>query len=219
MNLKVLTLMTAGGVLFVVLGYLVYRQFVGTAVGTSASVDSGYSDQPRLGHRDAPVKLILFENFLCEHCRAFEETVFPRIRSDYIETGRVEAYYVNLAWGPEGATTAGLAGECAFRQAPEAFWEYKGAIYAAQVDDGGAWATSYNLVAIARESVSALDPEELLACIEDRRYLAEVRRDLDLGDRIGVRGTPSVVVGNQGWEAPSYETLAHAIDRQLSNRE
>ncbi len=95
--------------------FFAYRQLFAPAATVSAPA-SGDAGQPTLGREDAPVKLILFENFLCEHCKAFEESVFPRIQSDYIDTGQVQAYYVNLAWGAEGATTAGLAGECAYRQ-------------------------------------------------------------------------------------------------------
>jgi hypothetical protein len=71
---------------------------------------SNYAGQPTLGDADAPVKLILFENFMCEHCREFETDVFPQLKRDYIDTGRVEVYYVNLAWGSEQAELGGLAG-------------------------------------------------------------------------------------------------------------
>ncbi len=209
-----LTLATLAVLAVVVVGFLAYRQFFAPAATVSAPT-GGYAGQPTLGRADAPVKLILFENFLCEHCKAFEEGVFPRIKSDYIDTGQVQAYYVNLAWGSESATTAGLAGECAYRQDELAFWEYKRALYAAQDDHDGAWATSANLVAIAR-SVPALDAEELRACLADGRYLNEVQRDLELGDLVGVRGTPSIVVGAQGFESPSYDTLASAIERELA---
>ncbi len=70
-------------------------------------------------------------------------------------------------------------------------------------------------MAIAR-SVPALDAEELRACLADGRYLNEVQRDLELGDLVGVRGTPSIVVGAQGFESPSYDTLASAIERELA---
>lgn len=214
MTQRRLTLATLAVLALLAAGFLAYRHFLAPAATVSAPA-SGYAGQPTLGREDAPVKLILFENFLCEHCKAFEESVFPRIQRDYIDTGQVQAYYVNLAWGAESATTAGLAGECAYRQDERAFWEYKRALYAAQDDHAGAWAGPANLVAIA-ESVPALDAAELRACLADGRYLSEVQRDLELGDRVGVRGTPSIVVGTQGFEAPSYETLASAIERELA---
>ncbi len=219
MNPRSLTLATASLLLLALLSFLGYRQFIAPTAGVDAGAASGYAGQPTLGSDDAPVKLILFENFLCEHCKAFEEEAFPRIRSNYIETGQVEAYYINLAWGSENATTAGLAGECAYRQDEEAFWDYKSALFAAQTDHEGAWATTGNLVSIASDAVPTLDAAALESCIVEERYLSEVERDLELGDTVGVRGTPSLVIGDQGFEGPSYETVAAAIDELLAARE
>jgi protein-disulfide isomerase len=169
----------------------------------------GYEDQPTLGQKSAPVKIILFENFMCEHCKAFEEEVFPQLERDYIATGKVEVYYVNLAWGSEQAELSALAGECAYRQDETAFWNFKSAMYEVQ----GSWQTLDDLLAVAGASY---DVPALRQCIEEKRFASEVQRDLDLADTVGVQGTPSIVVGNQGFEAPDYDTIRAAIEVQLS---
>jgi protein-disulfide isomerase len=169
----------------------------------------GYEDQPTLGQRNAPLKVILFENFMCEHCKVFEADVFPALKRDYIDTGKVEVYYLNLAWGSEQAELSALAGECAYRQDESAFWNFKSDLYAAQ----GSWQTLDDLLTVAGASY---DVPPLRQCIEEKRYTSEVQRDLDLADKVGVQGTPSIVVGNQGFEAPDYATLKQAIDAQLS---
>lgn len=92
----------------------------------------GYEGQPVIGNADAPVKVILFENFLCEHCRSFETDVFLQLKREYIDTGEVAAVYINLAWGEQEAQFAALAGECAYQQDPQAFWDFKGQLYEAQ---------------------------------------------------------------------------------------
>ena len=207
-----LTLFTAVFLALALLGTFLYLQL---RPGPNLNVQEGggYEGQPTLGRPRAPVKLILFENFLCEHCKAFEADIFGQLEEAYIRTGQVEAYYVNLAWGGETAVTAGRAGECAFRQDAEAFWEYKRALFAAQGADG--WATLDKVLEVAGE-VEGLEPEALEACITDGETQAEVARDMELADYVGVTGTPSVIVGNQGFEAPSFETLQAEIDRQLA---
>lgn len=168
-----------------------------------------YAGQPTLGDPDAPVKLILFENFMCEHCRAFETDVFPQLKREYIDTGEVQAIYVNLAWGEEQARLAALAGECAYRQSEAAFWDFKGQLYQAQ----GRWQTVADLEALA-EAVPELDSAQLEQCTRQAETQSEVDRDLALADYVGVSGTPSLVVGDQGYEAPSFETLQAAIEAQ-----
>ena len=206
-----LTLTTLAVLIVALLGYLGYALLAPAEDPLAGTPQPGYADQPTLGQDDAPVKLILFENFLCEHCKAFEEEVMPQLKRDYIDTGEVEAYYINLAWGGERSTLAGLAGECVYRQDEAAFWSYKSALYEAQET----WQGVDDLVAVAQRT-DGLDADALRTCIEERRYQDEVQRDLDLAEQVGVQGTPSLVVGNQGFQGPSYEVLRREIDAQLS---
>ena len=42
-----------------------------------------------LGPADAPVTITEFASMTCPHCAAFNETVFPKIKSEYIDTGKI----------------------------------------------------------------------------------------------------------------------------------
>jgi protein-disulfide isomerase len=42
-----------------------------------------------LGPADAAVTIIEYASMTCPHCAAFTENVFPRIKSEYIDTGKV----------------------------------------------------------------------------------------------------------------------------------
>ena len=146
---------------------------------------------------------------MCEHCRAFETDVFPRLKRDYIDTGEVQAIYVNLAWGEEQAELAALAGECAYQQNEQAFWAFKEQLYEAQ----GSWQTVDDLEILA-EAVAGLASPHLEHCTTQAEPQPEVPPDLALAEHVGVSGTPSLVVGNQGYEAPSFATLQAAIEAQ-----
>ena len=206
-----LTLTTLAVLTVALLGYLAYVLLAPEESPLDSALQPVYADQPTLGQSDAPVKLVLFENFLCDHCKAFEEEVMPQLKRDYIDTGKVEAYYVNLAWGGERSSLAGLAGECAYTQDEEAFWTYKSALYEAQAT----WQGVGDLVTIAQR-IDGLDAEALRVCVEETRFQDEVQRDLDLAEQIGVQGTPSLLVGDQGFQGPGYEVLRREIDAQLS---
>ena len=170
----------------------------------------GYEDQPTLGQANAPLKVILFENFMCEYCKGFEEEVFPQLKRDYIDTSKIEVYYVNLAaWGSKQAELSALAGECAYRQDEAAFWQFKSDVYRAQ----GSWQTLDDLLNVAGATTEV---ESLRQCVKEQRYASEVQRDIDLVDKVGVQGTPSIIVGIQGFEAPDYATLKAAIDAGLA---
>ena len=41
-----------------------------------------------LGSKDAAVTITEFASMTCPHCAAFNEQVFPKIKSEYIDTGK-----------------------------------------------------------------------------------------------------------------------------------
>lgn len=202
------TIATGTVMVVAALAFLLVRMASPAGWGVADARANGYAGQPRLGSPQAQLKVILYENFLCEHCRAFEEDVLPEFQRRYVETGRVELYFVALAWG-DGATAPALAGECAFRQDEAAFWEYKTRLFDRQ--DTLADATPEALASLA-SGVAGVDAADLAACVRDGATRSEVQRDLDLADYVGIRGTPTVVVGSQAFEAPSLATLADAVE-------
>ena len=42
-----------------------------------------------LGPANAPVTITEFASMTCPHCSAFNEAVFPKIKSAYIDTGKI----------------------------------------------------------------------------------------------------------------------------------
>ena len=42
-----------------------------------------------LGPKDAPVTIIEYASMTCPHCAAFTNEVFPKLKSEYIDTGKV----------------------------------------------------------------------------------------------------------------------------------
>lgn len=152
-----------------------------------------------------------FEDFKCPVCKAFEEDAYPQIMNELVETGQVNMYFMNFQFIGPDSTTAGIAGECAYRQDEAAFWDYKTYIYRAQGPESGEWATPELLVDLAREYVPALDADELASCIDERRYEDAVAVDREIGNQAGVDGTPSLFVDGQKLESWDYATVQAAV--------
>lgn len=48
------------------------------------------ADDKVLGDRDAPVTMIEYSSLTCPHCAHFHTDVLPRIKKEYIDTGKVK---------------------------------------------------------------------------------------------------------------------------------
>src|SRR5688572_4367834 len=46
-----------------------------------------------LGDRNAPVTIIEYASMTCPHCAAFHNETMPRLKSEYIDTGKVRLVF------------------------------------------------------------------------------------------------------------------------------
>ena len=169
-----------------------------------------------LGREDAPVSIIEFTDLQCPYCARHARQTFPRLRTDYIETGKVRYASRDLPLDIHPyALAAAVASRCAGEQGR--FWEYREALFAAQRT-----LSSEPYLRIAREL--GLDVEQLEACRRDGRQEANVRDDMAVARASGIRSTPGFVIGRvvdgqfQGEAmtgAQPYEVFAAKIDALL----
>ncbi len=172
-----------------------------------------HEGQPTLGQADA-LRIYLFENYACAHCRTFEERVMPQLERDYIDTGRVQLVTINLP-NSEEATTAALAGLCAYERDEPSHWTYRTLIYDSQTGNDD-WATTEGLTDLAR-TLPSLDADELKTCIDEARRQGDIERNHELAAVAGVTRTPTVVIGEQGFVGTRYGPIQAALERHLTD--
>ena len=66
---------------------------VAVAPGLSLAQDDPRVGERTMGSPDAPVTLVEYAMFTCPHCANFHKEVFPRIKEEYIDTGKVRLVY------------------------------------------------------------------------------------------------------------------------------
>ncbi len=203
----------------IVVAYLMLGNRPTTVSRNPESVDFHYDRQPSLGEPDAPVKVVVFEDFKCPACKAFEEQGFPYLKQDYIDTGQVEFFFLNFQFIGPDSTTAGIAGECIYRQNEAAFWAYHRAIFERQGPESQQWATREFILNLVQERVQQFADVNVPAldqCITSQQYLKDVEEDYRIGIAAGVTGTPAIFVNKKKVERWwPYTNLREAIDQEL----
>jgi len=151
----------------------------------------------------------------CRWCKRFEDDIFPKLKKDYIDTGKAEFYFFNFAFIGPDSTTAAIATECVYEQNEDAFWKYQKLIFDHQGDERTQWASKTLLVDLANQ-VPEIDIAKLDKCISSGKYDKEVRDDKNMGVSVGVQGTPTVFVDGQAVRASlDYNAIKAAIDAKL----
>ncbi len=211
----------AGAVVTIaIIGFVGAQVMKGGGSSTASFPEGSLEGQPMLGNPNASVTVVEFGDYRCPFCSEFETSVFPRLKQNYIDTGQVKFYFVNYAFldanfPGRSSQRAAVAGECVYDQEQEQFWDFHAAVYENQGPESQDWATTNRLMEIARDSTEGLDYGELRSCIEDSETAGEVRSDRQLGQQIGVSGTPAVYVNGQKASNWQYSSLRTAIEREL----
>ena len=170
-----------------------------------------------LGPADAPLTVIEFTDLQCPYCARFAIETFPRLRREYIDTGKLRYVSLDLPlrMHPQ-ALPAAVASRCAGEQGR--YWEYRAALFAARDELPN---EPYERIA----GKLGLDVGKLTACRRDPRQARAVRADLRRAEMNGIDGTPTFIIGrevNGRFEAEqvsgavSFEVFAAKIEELLA---
>jgi protein-disulfide isomerase len=145
---------------------------------------------PVLGDPQATIAIIEFSDFQCPFCAQFATKTLPTLKEKYIDSGQVLLAYRHLPLTrihPSAQVAAEVA-ECASKQAK--FWALHNSLFVA-VANGGPLDIG-TVDEHARRS--GLDMQRLGTC-RTNEGVERVREDAALATRLGIRATPTFLVG------------------------
>ena len=158
----------------------------------SVSVD----DDPVLGDKNAPLTMIEFSDYECPFCKRHFTDVYPQLKKDYIDTGKVKLVFRDFIAVPTHnplATSEAMAASCAKDQGGDAmYFKYHDAIFTKTISNGNGMAIS-ELPAIAKSL--GLNVSTFQSCLDSNKYKDEVAKDIADASKAGVNGSPSFFVG------------------------
>ena len=179
------------------LSLLAALTFAGSAIGGDAAA-AGETSLPvvrlalpagelALGRATAPLTMIEFTDYQCPYCRQFEAAVWPKLKSEYIDTGKLRYIARDLPLAIHAAAApAAEAAHCAGDQGR--FWDMHAALLggAADLTAGGIE---------RRAQALGLDLARFDECVAHGKYAAVIRAHQVEADRAGIDGTPGFVIG------------------------
>lgn len=203
-----------------VVGWNVGSSVFGSAVSAPIELDLEDSELAALaqgmtkGNPDAPVTIIEFGDYQCPGCGAFALSVKPQVEGTFVESGQAKFVFYDfpLVSIHGNAFLAARASRCAADQ--DQYWEYHEALFRNQ----SRWAGSATPAGLFEDYAGELgmDEGEFNACLNSDKYADVVTANMRLGERAGVNGTPTILVGTaqerRRLNGFDYASIAQAIE-------
>jgi protein-disulfide isomerase len=149
------------------------------------------SAKPSLGRQDAPVTLVEFSDYQCPFCRRHFSTVYPILKKDYVDTGKLRYVFRDfpIANLHPQAKKAHEAARCAGEQ--NRYWEMHDMLFENSKDLSVPALKGYATKIV-------LNGDQFDACLESGKYAGEIDKEIAEGSAAGVRGTPAFFIGPTG---------------------
>ena len=165
-----------------------------------------------------PVKVVLYEDFLCPGCGALEQTSGAFL-SSAVESGEIEIEYRPYSFlltqsTNEYSQRAWNAATCVYTEGgAKAFKEFHDILFANQPEEGSAGPEDPELIDFAEQAgVTGID-----SCINKQTYKRWIEDAKDHGVDDGVSGTPTIRIDGKDVSGPNQtiattEIIQAAID-------
>lgn len=175
-----------------------------------------------VGDRDAPVTVVIYYDYMCPACGAFEAAngaALDRMLGEGLV--RIELRPISFldkqSEGTKYSTRAASAFATVADAAPELAWAFHVALYAAQPAEGTEGLSDEQIADIA---VGAGVPAEVVARFTDGTYETWVASVTQQAFASGVEGTPTVKIDGVVFEGDLYSSgpLTDAIESAAGDR-
>jgi protein-disulfide isomerase len=142
-----------------------------------------------VGNPMATIRLDLYSDFQCPHCKVLHETILPAIIKDYVASGK--AYFVSHEFPLNGHTYAREAANYATAAARIGkYQQVTDAIFQNQES----WGMTGKVWDVVAKVLTPADQKKVQTLAKDPAVLAEVERDLQAGAALRVSQTPTMFV-------------------------
>jgi protein-disulfide isomerase len=182
-----------------------------TAQSASDVAKPGSLPDMALGLANAPVTITEFASMTCPHCAAFNEAVFPKIKSEYIDTGKVRYIFREFPLDAVALAASALARCVAGGDAPK-YFELIDTLFRAQDDLMSAPLAIINRIGkkagFSEQAIKACvddDPSTRQKIVADLKYANEVLK---------VNSTPTFFING---DMVKGETSFEEFDKRIKS--
>ncbi|MBR1135785.1 MAG: thioredoxin domain-containing protein [Bradyrhizobium sp.] len=147
-----------------------------------------------LGPADAAVTITEYASMTCPHCAAFNATVFPKLKAEYIDTGKVRYIFREFPLDIKAAAGSMLT-RCIANGDAQKYFAVTDMLFRSQND----WVVKNTTETLTRIGKQAgLSQQQVEACLKDQALLDKIAADQKYAsDILRVDSTPTFFINGE----------------------
>ena len=164
-----------------------------------------------LGPANAPVTITEYASMTCPHCAAFNENVFPKIKSEYIDSGKVRYVFREFPLDIKAAAGSMLA-RCIAKDDAGKYFAVIDMLFKQQND----WVVKNTTETLTRIGKQAgLSQQAVEDCLKDQALLDKIAADQKFANEVlKVNSTPTFFING---EMIRGETSFEEFDKRIKS--
>ena len=147
-----------------------------------------------LGRADAAVTISEYASMTCPHCAAFNADVFPKIKSEYIDTGKIRYVFREFPLDIKAAAGSVLS-RCIAKDDANKYFAVTDLLFKTQAD----WVmknTTESLIRIGKQA--GLTQDQIETCLRDQSLLDKLAADQKYAAEVlKVDSTPTFFINGE----------------------
>ena len=170
-----------------------------------------------LGQADAPVTIVEYASFTCSHCANFHEENWPKLKAEYVDTGKVKFIQRDVYFDAVGLW-AGILARCG---GDDKYYAVSDMIF----DEQKTWLAASNGEGIAANlrkigAKAGMTPEQMDACWNDKQKVADLVATFQKNATAdAIEGTPTFIIDGETVKNQPWDDMKKIIDAKLAEAE
>ena len=166
------------------------------------------------GAEDAPLTIVEYASFTCGHCANFHSDVYPQLKAEYIDTGKVRFVQRDVYFDQPGLW-AGILARCG---GDDKFYPVSGMLFDEQeqwLAGGSGDEIATNLRRIGLKA--GMTEDQMTACWEDTAKVEQLIATFQTNATAdGVEATPTFIIDGEKVSNQPWDSMKDIIDTKLA---
>jgi protein-disulfide isomerase len=176
----------------------------------TARADAPAPPGKTIGMPIAPMVLEIYSDYECPACKVFHDRMLPSLISDFVTNGKIYLVYRDFPMPMHRYAKQAATYACAAARIGK-YVEVGNALFAKQEE----WAKSGKVEEAACAALTPPQAQKLRAMVKEPAVASDLQHDMQLGQAMGVNGTPTLVVTHKQKRFPLPSSNNYNLLRQV----